>query len=383
MPLDAALAAIDAQADAMLSRVERWSAINSGSHHLVGLRTMRLALAEDFAALGRVEEVPLGDERFALRLRCRPEAPRQVLFGGHYDTVFGVDHPFQAPYRDGELLRGPGVADMKGGLCILLTALTAFEAHGGGASRLGWSILLNPDEEIGSPWSRQLWVEEAGRHEIGLLFEPALPGGRLASARKGSGNFMVQAYGRAAHAGRDPHLGRNAIRALADFICAVDALNDLRDGLIVNIGRIEGGGPLNIVPDRATAGYNVRTVHPDDELWMADAVTDILTDINARDGIRLEVTGEFASPPKPASSGSEAILTALQKCGERLGLELGAAPTGGACDGNKLAAAGLPNIDNLGVRGGGLHSADEHLVIASLPERARLLCAYLSTLVEG
>lgn len=368
---------IDAQADAMLERVERWSAINSGSHHLAGLDAMRAALRADFGVLGEMVELPLGDGRFALRLRRRPEAPRRILLGGHYDTVFGAEHAFQTPRRDGELLRGPGVADMKGGLCVMLTALTAFEAQAGTDCQLGWTIVLNPDEEIGSPWSRKLWVEEAARHQIGLLVEPALPGGKLASARKGSGNFEVQAIGRAAHAGRDPHLGRNAIRALADFICALDALNGQRDGLVVNVGRVEGGGPLNIVPDRASAGYNVRTVEPDDESWVQDAVADILADLNARDGIRLEVSGEFASPPKPASEASDAIIADLQKCAAGLGLELGAAPTGGSCDGNKLAAAGLPNIDNLGPRGGGLHSSDEHLVIASLPERAKLLCAYL------
>lgn len=371
------LADLAHQTSAMLERVERWSAINSGSHHVAGLDAMRAALRADFAPLGQLEEIALGDGRYALRLRRRPEAPRRVLLGGHYDTVFGPEHPFQQPRRDGDLLRGPGVADMKGGLCVLLAALTAFEASVGPDCPLGWTLFFNPDEEIGSPWSRPRWVEEAGQHDFGLLVEPALPGGKLASARKGSGNFEVRATGRAAHAGRDPHLGRNAIRALADFVCALDALNGQREGLVVNVGRIEGGGPLNIVPDRASAGYNVRTVVPEDETWTAAAVADLVAELNERDGIRVEVSGEFASPPKPASPASDAIIAELQRCGAQLGLDLGAAPTGGACDGNKLAAAGLPNIDNLGPRGGGLHSADEHLVIASLPERAQLLCAYL------
>lgn len=371
-----AFAALDAQADALLARVQHWSAINSGSHHLAGLDAMRAVLREEFSRLAPVEEVPLAEGRFALRLHLRPDAPRRILLGGHYDTVFGADHPFQTTRRDGELLRGPGVADMKGGLCVLLAAVNAFEAHAGEA-QIGWTILLTPDEEIGSPWSRGLWAAEAGRHELGLLVEPALPGGKLARSRKGSGNFRVAATGRAAHAGRDPQLGRNAIRAVADFVCALDSLNGQRDGLVVNVGQISGGGPLNIVPDHASAGYNVRTVEPEDEEWMHDAVADILSEINAREGIRLEVTGEFGSPPKPASEASDRILAGLQECAAALGIELGSAPTGGACDGNKLAAAGLPNIDNLGPRGGGLHSADEQIVIASLPERAKLLCAYL------
>ncbi len=377
MNLSHALAWIDSQAPNLLETVERWARINSGSEHLAGLDRMRAELRQDFSRLGPCEEVPLPEQRVALRLRMRAQADKRVLLGGHYDTVFGESHPFQAVRREGELLRGPGVADMKGGLCVMLTALEAFERHGGDASALGWSVVLNPDEELGSPWSRGLWAEEAKMHQLGLLVEPALPGGRLARSRKGSGHFAVTVHGRAAHAGRDPHLGRNAVVALADFIRAIDALNDGRDGIVVNVARVEGGGAVNIVPDRASARYNVRTVRADDEEWMRDCVTDILTDMNARDGIRVEVSGEFASPPKPATRESDAMLAELQQCARELGFEVGLGNSGGASDGNKLAASGLTNIDNLGPCGGGLHSDDEHILIASLAERSKLLARYL------
>lgn len=385
---------IDGQGAAMTDRITEWASLCTGSEYPAGLDAMCSKLEAAFHSLSPEppELVPLtltsrpGENRTALRVVCRQQAPTLILLAGHYDTVFGPQHPFQDVVRDGAtLLRGPGVADMKGGLVVMLTALTAFENHASPAlkERLGWEIFLNPDEEIGSPFSRPHFVECAQRNHLGLLFEPALPGGRLASARKGSGNFAVVVRGRAAHAGRDPERGRNAIRAAADFVQAIDDLNGKREGVFINVGRIEGGGPLNIVPDAAVVRYNVRTLRADDEGWLTGAVTSIVSGLNARDGIQAEVAGEFASPPKPESAATNAMLGDLADCARRLGFSLEWQPTGGACDGNKLAAAGLANVDNLGPRGGGLHSGDEHIEIESLTERARLAALYLWRLAAG
>ena len=196
-PLPDFLSTIDAAA--IEARTVAWAEINSGSENVPGLDAMRARLAEDFAVVLGVpaEEVTLepppsrpGETRSALLFRMRPDAPRRVLLGGHFDTVFGPEHPFQAVRRDGGLLRGPGVVDMKGGLAVMLEALAAFE-RSPATGRLGWTVCLNPDEEIGSPWSRPLWKKLAGEHERGLLFEPAMPGGKLVRSRKGSGNFQA------------------------------------------------------------------------------------------------------------------------------------------------------------------------------------------------
>ena len=385
---------IDGQTAAMVDRISEWSSLCSGSEYPAGLDAMCSKLEAAFHTLGPSAPVlvPLAmashppETRTAIRIHCRRNAPTLLLLAGHYDTVFDPQHPFQDVIREGDnLLRGPGVADMKGGLVVMLTALTAFEALAPAEwrARLGWEVFLNPDEEIGSPFSRLQFAESARANHLGLLFEPALPGGKLASSRKGSGNFVATIRGRAAHAGRDPGHGRNAIRAAADFVQAIDELNTRREGIFVNVARITGGGPLNIVPDAAVVRYNVRTLRLEDEAWVLEEVESILEKLNARDGLHVLVAGEFASPPKPATPATNLMLEDLAGCAGELGFTLDWEATGGACDGNKLAAAGLPNIDNLGPRGGGLHSADEHIYIDSLAERAKLTALYLCRLASG
>ncbi len=385
---------IDDQTPEMVDRIVEWSSLCSGSEYPAGLDAMCSKLEAAFHTLSpsAPELVPLTidgrppETRTALRIHCRREAPTRVLLAGHFDTVFDPQHSFQDVSRDGDnILRGPGVADMKGGLVVMLTALTAFEALAPAAlhARLGWEVFLNPDEEIGSPFSRLQFGESARINHLGLLFEPALPGGKLARSRKGSGNFVATIRGRAAHAGRDPGQGRNAIRAAADFVQAIDELNARRDGIFINVARIGGGGALNIVPDAAAVRYNVRTLRADDEDWILEEVETIVEQINARDGIHILVAGEFASPPKPATPATDLMLEDLAACARELGFALDWEATGGACDGNKLAAAGLPNIDNLGPRGGGLHSADEHVFIDSLAERAKLTALYLCRVASG
>lgn len=379
-----------AQAVRMGELTAAWAAIPSGSRDVVGLARMRAVLAETFGQLAPVEAVPLpGTDARALRLRQRPEAPRQVLLVGHYDTVFGPEHPFQAvlppdPARPG-ILRGPGVADMKGGLVVLWHALAALErCPVETRAGLGWEVILNPDEELGSPFSGALLAEAAGgRHELGLVFEPALPDGSLASARKGSGNFLVTAHGRAAHAGRDFAHGRNAVAALAAFIVGADRLNGQRDGVTVNVGGVEGGGAVNVVPDHAVCRLNVRTAQPGDEAWAWERLRE-LAGTAAPEGVRLELSGAFTSPPKPADPRVDALLRALADGAAELGQPpLTWAPTGGTCDGNRLLAAGLPNVDNLGPRGGGLHADAEWIELASLPERAKLVAFFLWKLAAG
>ncbi len=321
---------IDDQTPAMVERIMEWSSLCSGSEYPAGLDAMCSKLEAAFHTLSPTapELVTLSldsrppETRTALRIHCRREAPTCVLLAGHYDTVYDPQHLFQDVARDGDnILRGPGVADMKGGLVVMLTALNAFEALAPPAlhARLGWEVFLNPDEEIGSPFSRLQFVESARANHFGLLFEPALPGGKLASSRKGSGNFVATIRGRAAHAGRDPGHGRNAIRAAADFVQAIDLLNTQREGIFINVARIDGGGPLNIVPDAAAVRYNVRTLRADDEDWIEDQVEAIVDQINGRDGIHILVAGEFASPPKPATPATNLMLEDLASCARDLG----------------------------------------------------------------
>jgi glutamate carboxypeptidase len=387
------LAWIDGQLPVMRERVIRWCAINSGTFNLAGLERMAAELKRDFAVLGgdvreealaptvtideqgRETRVPLGK---ALRILKRPAAPLRVLACIHMDTVYAADHPFQAVTQvDDNTLRGPGVADAKGGLAVMLTALEALE-RSADAGRIGWEVLINPDEEIGSPGSAPLLDRAARENHVGLVFEPTLPGGAMADRRRGVGNFTFVVRGRAAHAGRDFDSGRNAVVAAAELATRLHALNGAElPGLTVNVGRLEGGSAANVVPDLAVCRVNVRTTLPSDEPVIRAKLDELVTTISSRDGITVELHGGFTAPPKIPDQRTKALMAHVDACGRALGLAIEWRPSGGACDGNRLAAAGLPTIDTLGPRGGGIHSPGEFLLVDSLGERAKLAALLL------
>jgi glutamate carboxypeptidase len=391
---------IDSQYEHMKQLVYDWSAINSGSLHLEGLARMLVALKDNFFWLGgEMEEISLPPMQTvnaqgevveqmlgqALRIRKRPHAPLQIFFCGHYDTVFGKDHPFQTPRLvDDNTINGPGVADLKGGLVVMLKALEALE-RSPYADAIGWEVLLNPDEEIGSVGSDMLLQEAAARNHIGLIYEPSLPDGTLVSDRKGSGNFTLVVRGRAAHAGREHHLGRNAVVALADATLRINALNGQQEGVTVNPAKLEGGGALNVVPDLALLRWNVRVGTHAEQQWVEAQLTRIVTALQTEYGAEYHFVlhGGFTRPPKCVTARDEKLWHAVTSSAEMLGLTLKRAPSGGCCDGNNLAAYGLSNIDTLGVRGGHIHSDQEYILLDSLAERAKLSALVLLRLASG
>jgi glutamate carboxypeptidase len=303
---------------------------------------------------------------------------------GHMDTVFPPDHPFQTCrwLPDGRL-NGPGVADMKGGIAIMLAALIAFEASPFDQA-IGIDVVLNADEEISSRGSAALLAQIARTAQIGLCFEPAqTPEGLLAGARKGSGNFSIGITGRAAHAGRNPKDGRNALLAAAELALGLETLVDGRPGLSVNPARIEGGSANNVVPDRAVLRFNVRVSEPDDQQWVLGEMERLTGRITAAREVSMVVDGGFFRPPKPLDARQSGLFELARSCGHDLGLDIGWASSGGVCDGNNLAAHGLAVIDTLGVRGGAIHSADEFLIVDSLVERAQLTALLLARLATG
>jgi glutamate carboxypeptidase len=283
---------------------------------------------------------------------------------------------------DNQTLRGPGVVDAKGGLVVLLTALRALE-RSEVAHNVGWEVLLNTDEEIGSVGSAPLLHEAAKRNHVGLVFEPALPDGSLVGARKGSGNFTVVFRGRAAHAGRDFNLGRSAILSAAEFVTRLDAAQRDLPGVTINCGRIEGGGAVNVVPDLAIARFNIRVTHPQDQVAVEQRIAELAKQAGGREGIAVQIHGQFSSPPKPMDTRSARLFEAVESCGKQLGMNLEVHPSGGTCDGNRLAAAGLPVVDSLGPCGGHLHSEQEYLLIDSLPQRAKLTALLLLGIGAG
>ena len=370
-----------------------WADINSGSDNFPGLDRMRAALAAEFATLpgASVEHLPLADTPAqALRMRVRPSAPTQILLSGHYDTVYGVDSPFQrCTLLDTHTLRGPGVSDMKGGLVVILAALREFEATTPPAAlaRLGYEVLLTPDEEIGSFGSAPLFAAAGAsrRFALALVFEPARPNGDLVHSRKGTGNFTVTCTGRAAHAASPTRAGRNAIAALAEFLVAAHRLPDELPGVMLNIGNIRGGSPAtNVVPDFAEAKLDLRVTRAADRDPLIARLLALTAPINARDGLHLALTGAFNRPPKESGPVEAAALNAWHASARELGLApFTSVHTGGASDGNNLAAAGLPNLDALGPLGDKLHSAEEFVVLPTLAERALLCARVLTKLANG
>lgn len=374
------------------------SNLNSGSFNTAGVDACAARLRQLFAPLGaEAESIAVAPYRYtddrgewrerplgqALRLRKRPEAPLRVFLCGHLDTVFGAEHPFQSARVAGDdRMHGPGVADLKGGLLAMFLALSALE-QSPQRERIGWEVLFNPDEEIGSRGSAPLLAEAAKRNHFGLVYEPAYPDGGLASERKGSGNFDIVVRGRAAHAGRNPEDGRNAIAAAAALAAELHGINGRREGLTLNVGYVHGGGPLNIVPDLCVLKFNVRTSRHEDEAWLLETVQKLIDEAGSREGYALELRGGFTRPPKPVSAGTARLQQLLGDCGETLGLQLQFRPTGGCCDGNNLAAQGLANVDNLGVVGGEIHSDREWMRISSLAERGKLSALLLLKLASG
>ena len=388
---------VAARRQAILDRAIAWSNVNSGSRNADGLNAVLDMLEAEARALpAEVVRIPtrgsttIGDDGAvqsvvhadALSIVARPEAPVQVVLTGHYDTVFPAETGFRTvTTRPDGALNGPGIADMKGGISVMLAALEAFETHAD-RDRVGWTVLLSPDEEIGSPASAPLLARLGAAGHVGMTYEPALADGTLAGARKGSGNFHLIVTGKAAHAGRAFHEGANAVAGAAIIAAALHALNGRREGVTVNVAKINGGGALNVVADNAVVRFNVRVPDAQSAAWVTDAVNQIVS-TPPFNGLTLDLHGGMTRAPKPMDASQTALFEAVRETGALLGQPIAWTPSGGVCEGNNLHAAGLPNIDTLGVRGGDIHSDQEFAWPDSFVERAQLSTLMLCKIASG
>jgi glutamate carboxypeptidase len=387
----------DAAAAPMRAQVEQWAAINSGTGNLKGLTQVAALLANAFTPLpGTLRFVdPVPEESVLpdgstctiqrgqhLHLSVRPTANRRILLTGHMDTVFPADHPFQMLHEiEPGVINGPGTADMKGGIAVMLAALKALETSSE-ASALGYDVLINSDEETGSASSAALIADLAQGKLAALTYEPAaLPDGTLAGARPGSGNFSLIITGKSAHAGRNPDDGRNALLAAAALALELAALR--KAGLTVNPAKIDGGGPNNVVPDHAVLRVNLRPATPELEAEARAAIDAIVARIATQHDVGIHIHGGFGRPPKPMDAKAEALFTLVKQCGADLGQSISWKASGGVCDGNNIAACGVPVVDTMGVRGGAIHSSDEYLIVDSLAERAMLSALTLHRIATG
>ena len=390
---------LDEQQSTMEQILPVWCNVNSGSFNPEGVnavgemiadyvqnnlnvRTERIKTqpVEVVTERGEVELKPVGD-LWRFYKANKPANPTiKLLLTGHLDTVFPKESSFQecTMLKDG-VMGGPGVADMKGGILLMLNTLQAIEKSAI-ADQVDWQILLNPDEEIGSHASVKYLTMAAKEADIGMVFEPSMPNGDLAGARKGSGNFSLIVDGKAAHAGREFELGRNAISALALAMLELEKINQSGHNITLNLGKIQGGGPVNIVPDKAICHFNARVTSHEEAEIAQKHIDAVVAAVNAREGFKAQLVGKFTRPAKPATEQQQKLFELVSDCGQELGLNIQFKPTGGCCDGNNLAAAGLPNVDSLGVQGGNIHSHQEYIDLASLSTRAKLSAMIITRL---
>jgi glutamate carboxypeptidase len=323
----------------------------------VGFRSIR-------ARGGALVALPTG------RTRGRPH---QVVVG-HLDTVWPTGTLAARPVvREGDLLRGPGVYDMKAGLAQIVVALDLVRASGA-APEVTPVVVVNADEEVGSARSVAVVRRLARGADRALVLEPSLgPEGALKTARKGVGRYTLRVHGRAAHAGLDPEAGASAILELAHQVQALFALNDPARGVSVNVGQIDGGLRPNVVAPASRAVVDVR-VPSAEEAERVDAAIRGLEPVLL--GVRLEVEGTLGRPPMERSPASEALWGRAEALGRALGLALSQATAGGGSDGSTTSRY-APTLDGLGAVGGGAHAEDEHVRIGATVERAALLALLL------
>ena len=311
--------------------------------------------------------------------RLAGSGPRLLLIG-HMDTVFEPGTAAARPFRvEGDTARGPGVADMKGGLLAGLTALDTLRAAG---AKPAVTFVANPDEEIGSPFSGPVIRELTAEHEAAFVLECARANGDIVSARKGVADLEVMISGRAAHAGVEPEKGRSAILAAARMVEALHDLNGRWPSVTCNVGVIDGGTRPNVVADSCRLKVDLRAAsaaefdEAERELRAAIA-TAYVADTSS------EVTVTASHPPMEKSPASQRLVDLAQAIAGELGFIVRDALTGGASDANTTAAAGLPTLDGLGPIGGDDHAPREWLDMTSVAPRVSLLAGLLLRVDEA
>lgn len=368
---------IDTQKFSIEERLERWVEINSFSGNSNGIKQLTDVISNDFSSLeAETQLIDLkANDRFALSLQKRATAPIQILLCGHLDTVFSPTTPFQKMRKLSEdLWNGPGVSDMKGGILVMLMALEALE-RSPSANKIGWRVLLTPDEEIGSPDSGWLLKKIAPQFDYGLVFEPAFSDGAFVSERMGSSNFSVIVNGISAHVGRDYAKGRSAGLAIARLIAKLEQECKAEE-IILNIANIECHSPLNIVPNKGSFQINLRSFEKQ-HLINGIIKLEQLAKQESVDGIQIIIHQNSLRFPKSIDQKTEKLFKRYESCAQQLNIPFFTRRTGGVCDGNLLAEEGLPVIDSVGAVGGSLHTFDEYVIVSSLIERAKLTALFL------
>jgi glutamate carboxypeptidase len=306
----------------------------------------------------------------------------RVLMIGHTDTVFEPGTAAERPFKiEGDRATGPGVSDMKGGLLTGFFAIEVLQEAGfDGFGSI--TYICNPDEEIGSPFSRPHIQQAATNADAAFVLEGARENGDIVSARKGVSDFRIEIHGRAAHAGVEPERGRSAILEAAHKVIALHQLNGLWPGVTVNAGVIEGGTRPNVVAERCVLHVDVRSPQ-EDSLAAAEAEVRRIADATTVGDVMVEVDSGGWHRPMEKNEGGARLAALAKEVARDLGFELHDAATGGASDANTTSAAGVPTLDGLGPVGGDDHGPREWIDLTSVAPRISLLAGIVSRLGMG
>lgn len=374
------LEALAGRAQSVWPMLERWVEQNSFTGAVDNVNAMGELLKAAFRLPGLELSVQpgkgVGDHLLFSTPAWQAHRERGVLLVGHHDTVFppGTFEGFRA---DGDLRRGPGVLDMKGGLAVVWASLAAL-SDADRLAELPVALVCVGDEEIGSPDSRSFTAEHARGCHAALVFEAGRAADAIITQRKGTAAVKVVAHGKAAHAGNHHADGVNAIWALARFVDQAQGLTDYAAGVTLNVGTISGGTSKNTVPERAECAVDFRFERVDDGPRVLARLQTIAEELGADSGVRFELDGGVRRPPLERTEASAALCQRYAEQARAAGLGHGEHPLlGGGSDANNIAALGVPAIDGLGPRGKGFHTHDEVIEASTLPLKAQALTRFL------
>jgi glutamate carboxypeptidase len=364
----------------MLKLIEMLVNIDSGSVNKAGVDKVGSILKREYEKIGFIVEiVQQAEVGNHLVIEHKDAISPEILIIAHMDTVFPEGTAAERPFRlEGDMAYGPGVIDMKSSLITLLFAMKALLEEGSPHFR-NVQILLNSDEEIGSPSSKELITNAARGKKYALIMEPARKDGSLVSARRGKGNYTLNVIGRAAHSGIEPEKGRSAIEELAHKVIQLHELNDHENGISVNVGLIEGGSAVNTISDHATAQMEIRIAETDQASSVEERMEEICSKTDVP-GTEIILEGEMNRPPMEKNKRNKQLLQRIIGVGKDLGIEITDTSTGGGSDASFTSAAGVATIDGMGPVGGNAHSEKEYLEVSSLSERTLLLAKVIENL---
>jgi len=363
--------------------LEKIVSINSGTRNVEGLDAVRQVLVPEFEKLGMEVTVETLADGHKLLWSAVPGSDPEILFMGHIDTVFPKDSPFQQFEIKGDRIYGPGIIDMKGGIVLMIDLLKAFKE----TNQLDkFMVIINDDEEIGSPYSNARVKELASRVRSGLVFEPGLPDGAVVTSHAGVHWVTLTVEGKAAHAGLEPQNGISACVELSDKVGRLSKLSEPDKNILVNVGVIKGGTKPNVVCETAEAGIDIRFVEQDDleqTLKRIQTIADEMVVYNellaAGPTASLETVVNLPSMP-PARS--QRLYELLEIAGEKTGQRVSGQHVGYGSDGGTLAEAGIDVLVGVGPYGGGMHTDDEFLVVSTYEERRDLAKALIEEMLK-